>query len=156
MALAKTWRWRIIATWICERKAKSCGGITSLSFCFSFSKTRTRLSSEMQSSPSLGWITVFWIKTWLQLDHYCDNLPNLRFNCPSDARARSEVSGMVWKFPLIAGNIVTNSQAKRDAVRRRQQRGPLSLPSTNGASSTVCLRPTTAHRSITGFWVGFF
>lgn len=62
MALVKTWRWRIIATWICERKAKSCGGITSLSFCFSFSKTRTRLSSEMQSSPSLGWITVFWIK----------------------------------------------------------------------------------------------
>lgn len=37
MALAKTWRWRIITTWICERKAKSRGGITSLSFCFSFS-----------------------------------------------------------------------------------------------------------------------
>lgn len=62
MALAKTWRWGIITTWICGRKAKSRGGITSLFFCFSFSWKRTRLSCEMQSSPSFGWITVFWMK----------------------------------------------------------------------------------------------
>lgn len=109
----------------------------------------------MQSSPSFGWMTIFWIKLgccW-SMWQPCRSQMKLSSWCTRESLLlghRMKVSWMISKFSLIAGKIVTNYQAKRGAVWYRKQSGPLSLPSPNGASSTVCLRPITAHRSIGG------
>lgn len=128
MAPAKTWRWRIIATWICERKAKSLGGITSLSFCFSLSWKWTRLSSEMQSSPSSGRITIFWIKLgccW-SMWQPCRSQMKLSSWCTRESPLlghRMKVSWMISKFSLIAGgNCYQLSGQPRSCVEQKAER----------------------------------
>lgn len=142
VAPAKTWRWRIITTWIREIKAKK-SAMELPRFCsvFVLLLPQKRISSALQSSPSLNYSILN--KTWLLLPQP----PKSHMECPAHART-SSVKG--WNGGTVIDLKVCTHYGGYYSHLGQPQRcvmlqSPFSLPSANGAGCCRSPRVSPPH-----------